>query len=85
MKKLIISGGSTLNGNVYIAGAKNASLPLMVSSILTSEKLTLSNLPHVSDIATMSNLLASLGVEINFDGSSPLQGEKIRVIEQKDC
>lgn len=83
MKKLIISGGSTLNGDVYIAGAKNASLPLMVASILTSEKLTLSNLPHVSDIATMSNLLASLGVEINFDGSSPLQGEKIRVIELK--
>ncbi len=83
MKKLIISGGSTLNGDVYIAGAKNASLPLMASSILTSEKLTLSNLPHVSDIATMSNLLASLGVEINFDGSSPLQGEKIRVIELK--
>jgi UDP-N-acetylglucosamine 1-carboxyvinyltransferase len=81
MKKLIITGGSTLQGDVYIAGAKNASLPLMVASILTSEKLILSNLPHVSDIATMVNLLANLGVEINFDGNNANQGSKARVIE----
>ncbi len=81
MKKLIITGGSNLNGDVYITGAKNASLPLMVASILTNEKLTLSNLPHVSDIATMINLLASLGVEINFNGDSTNHGHKARVIE----
>jgi UDP-N-acetylglucosamine 1-carboxyvinyltransferase len=81
MKKLIITGGSNLNGDVYITGAKNASLPLMVASILTNEKLTLSNLPHVSDIATMINLLASLGVEINFNGDSTHHGHKARVIE----
>ncbi len=81
MKKLIITGGSTLQGDVYIAGAKNASLPLMVASILTGEKLILSNLPHVSDIATMVNLLANLGVEINFDGNNANQGSKARVIE----
>ncbi len=81
MKKLIITGGSNLNGDVYITGAKNASLPLMVASILTSEKLILSNLPHVSDIATMINLLASLGVEINFNGDSTHHGHKARVIE----
>jgi len=81
MKKLIITGGKALNGDVYITGAKNASLPLMVASILTAEKLTLGNLPHVSDIATMVNLLASLGVEINFNGNNANSGNKARVIE----
>jgi UDP-N-acetylglucosamine 1-carboxyvinyltransferase len=81
MKKLIITGGQTLHGDVYITGAKNSSLPLMVASILTSEKLTLSNLPHVSDIATMVNLLANLGVEINFNGNNPNAGNMARVIE----
>ena len=59
MKKLIITGGKALNGDVYITGAKNASLPLMVASILTAEKLTLGNLPHVSDVATISEVFVT--------------------------
>ncbi len=80
MKKLLIRGGNKLNGSVQIAGAKNATLPLMVASILTDEKLTLANLPHVSDIATMANLLINLGIEINFDGHDPEFGGQGRVI-----
>ena len=68
MKKLVITGGKKLIGEIKIAGAKNAALPLLVASILTEEKLTLTNIPHVSDIATMSNLLCHLGVAVNFDG-----------------
>ncbi|MFT7087489.1 MAG: UDP-N-acetylglucosamine 1-carboxyvinyltransferase [Rickettsiales bacterium] len=68
MKKLIINGGKKLFGNVHISGAKNAALPLMVASILTEEKLTLSNVPHVADISTMANLLSNLGVNLNMDG-----------------
>jgi UDP-N-acetylglucosamine 1-carboxyvinyltransferase len=68
MKKLLIRGGKKLQGSVQIAGAKNATLPLMVASILTDEKLTLTNVPHVSDISTMANLLVNLGIEIGLDG-----------------
>lgn len=80
MKKLVIKGGNKLHGSVQIAGAKNASLPLMVASILTDEKLTLTNLPHVADISTMANLLANLGVKISLDGSDKEGGVNGRVM-----
>lgn len=80
MKKLIIRGGNRLHGEVQISGAKNATLPLMAAATLTDEKLTLCNIPHVSDIATMANLLTNLGVEINFDGSDSSDGNQGRVM-----
>ena len=80
MKKLVITGGKKLYGSVQIAGAKNASLPLMVASILTDEKLTLANLPHVADISTMANLLTSLGIKISLDGTDEDRGFNGRVM-----
>ncbi len=80
MKKLVITGGKPLHGTIDIVGAKNATLPLMVASILTDEKLTLSNLPHVSDISTMANLLVNLGIEISFDGTDKDSGNQGRVL-----
>jgi UDP-N-acetylglucosamine 1-carboxyvinyltransferase len=80
MKKLLIRGGRRLEGVVDIAGAKNAALPLMVAAFLTDEKLTLTNVPQVSDIATMANLLENLGIEISFDGSDLELGEQCRVM-----
>ena len=68
MDRIIIRGGRPLNGRIAIGGAKNAALPLMAASLLTDETLTLSNLPHLVDIATMSHLLAELGVDIAMDG-----------------
>jgi UDP-N-acetylglucosamine 1-carboxyvinyltransferase len=60
MKKLIITGNNKgLFGKIAIAGAKNATLPLMVASILTEEPLILTNIPQVSDIANMATLLGS--------------------------
>ncbi len=82
MKKLVIKGGKKLKGSVNIAGAKNAALPIMVASILTDEGLVLSNVPHVKDISTMISLLASLGVELNFDGFEE-DGFEARKIELK--
>ena len=80
MKKLIINGGNKIIGNVQIAGAKNASLPLMVASILTAQKLTLSNLPQVADISTMANLLSNLGVDLVMDGADEDGGHIGKVI-----
>ncbi len=80
MKKLFIKGGKKLHGSVVIAGAKNAALPLMVASILTDEKLTLLNVPHVADISTMANLLANLGIKIQLDGAHKEGGNQGRVM-----
>lgn len=68
MDKIRINGGKRLKGVVKIGGAKNAALPLMVSSLLTEETLKLNNLPHIVDIATMANLLIQHGADLVLDG-----------------
>ena len=65
MNKLIIQGGTQLNGTIQISGAKNAALPLMASSLLTDEPLTLTNMPMLADIKTMRKLLEQHGVQVN--------------------
>jgi UDP-N-acetylglucosamine 1-carboxyvinyltransferase len=67
MDKLIIQGGVPLSGEVRVSGAKNAALPLMCAALLTSEQLTLSNVPHLRDVSTMLRLLAQMGVEVSLD------------------
>ena len=65
MDRIVIRGGRPLKGEIQIGGAKNAALPLMAASLLTSEPLRLSNLPRLADISTMAKLLRKLGVEIS--------------------
>ncbi len=64
MDKIIVEGGTPLNGRIEIAGAKNACLTLMPAALLTDEPLTLTNVPRLSDIRTMTELLESLGAEV---------------------
>ncbi|MBV8505480.1 MAG: UDP-N-acetylglucosamine 1-carboxyvinyltransferase [Alphaproteobacteria bacterium] len=64
MDKICIKGGVPLEGVIPIGGAKNAALPLMAASLLTSETLTLENVPVLADIATMANLLVQHGVSV---------------------
>ena len=68
MEKLLIRGGRRLDGTVQISGAKNAALPLMCTPLLTDEPVTLSNLPRLADIHTLSDLLNHMGVGINIAG-----------------
>ena len=72
MDKLIITGGTPLNGEVAISGAKNAALPILCASLLTADPLHLSNLPHLNDISTMLRLLAQMGVGVTLDGPAGL-------------
>ena len=67
MDKLIIQGGVPLSGEIRVSGAKNAALPLMCAGLLTSEQITLSNVPHLRDVSTMLRLLAQMGVEVSLD------------------
>lgn len=66
MERLIVNGGKRLEGEVPISGAKNSSLPILLSSLLTSEKLILHNLPHLQDVTTMITLLRILKVNITM-------------------
>lgn len=67
MDKLIVTGAGPLDGEVVISGAKNAALPILISSLLVDGRLTLSNVPHLQDITTTMSLLAYLGVELEVD------------------
>jgi UDP-N-acetylglucosamine 1-carboxyvinyltransferase len=62
MDKLIISGGTQLNGAVRMSGAKNAALPILVSTLLADEPVTVCNVPHLHDITTTMELLGRMGV-----------------------
>ncbi|MEI6987542.1 MAG: UDP-N-acetylglucosamine 1-carboxyvinyltransferase, partial [Rhodospirillaceae bacterium] len=64
MDKIRIRGGRPLDGILAISGAKNAALPLMATTLLTDETLTLTNMPRLVDIETMANLLSQHGVDI---------------------
>ncbi|MCI2399145.1 UDP-N-acetylglucosamine 1-carboxyvinyltransferase [Aliiroseovarius subalbicans] len=63
MDSIVVTGGGELQGEIPIAGAKNACLTLMPATLLSEEPLTLTNAPRLSDIKTMTELLASLGAE----------------------
>ena len=64
MDSILVTGNGSLNGVIPIAGAKNACLTLMPATLLSEEPLTLTNAPRLSDIATMTQLLQSLGAEV---------------------
>ncbi|MBN2255725.1 MAG: UDP-N-acetylglucosamine 1-carboxyvinyltransferase [Deltaproteobacteria bacterium] len=63
MDKIVMQGGCRLEGAVNISGAKNAALPIIMSSLLTEGWNTLHNVPDLADIKTVKKLLSSLGVE----------------------
>lgn len=75
MDSIVVKGGRELNGQIQIAGAKNAALTLMPATLLSEEPLTLTNAPRLSDIKTMTQLLQSLGAEV-----TALQDGKVQVM-----
>ncbi|OSQ38362.1 UDP-N-acetylglucosamine 1-carboxyvinyltransferase [Thalassospira mesophila] len=83
MDKIKISGGRRLQGKIAIGGAKNAALPLMAAALLTDETLTLSNLPHLDDITSMTKLLSQHGVALHLNGNAPNGGHTGRVLDMR--
>ena len=82
MQKLVIQGGTPLRGEVRISGAKNAALPIMCASLLTSDALQLSNMPDLHDIATMRKLLEQMGVKAAVQGEEmTLHGAQVDKLE----
>ncbi len=68
MDKLLIVGGRPLSGEVAMSGAKNAALPILCSSLLTTDPVHFTNVPHLNDISTMLRLLGDMGVSVTMDG-----------------
>ena len=81
MDKIIIVGGEKLRGDVQISGAKNASLPVMVSSLLAPGWSTFSNVPNLVDIKTIKKLLRNLGAKIEGEGTVRINTEGINNCE----
>lgn len=68
MDKIRVTGGVPLNGVIPISGAKNATLPLMIASLLTADTLTLKNVPNLADVANLARILRNHGVDSALDG-----------------
>ncbi|MBM4215823.1 MAG: UDP-N-acetylglucosamine 1-carboxyvinyltransferase [Gammaproteobacteria bacterium] len=67
MDKLQIEGGTPLEGEVRISGAKNAALPILAGTLLASEPVAVGNVPHLQDVTTMIELLGRMGVTVTVD------------------
>ena len=67
MKKLVIKGKKKLSGSISISGSKNATLPILASTILSEKKIIIKNFPLVKDVFTMIDLLVSIGLKVNID------------------
>ncbi len=71
LEKIIVHGGRELSGTVHIEGAKNAVLPILAASILAEhDDMVLTNVPILSDVYTMNNVLKFLNLDVNFDEST---------------
>ena len=79
MEKLEIIGGKKISGTVTISGSKNATLPILASTILTNKKKVIKNIPIVKDVETMAKLLSTIGSEVKFDKNN----KRIEILNNK--
>jgi UDP-N-acetylglucosamine 1-carboxyvinyltransferase len=71
MDRIRIVGGQRLNGTIPISGAKNATLPLMIASLLTEDTLILDNAPRLADVELLQRILGNHGVDVMIAGKRP--------------
>jgi len=74
MDRIRITGGRPLNGVIPISGAKNATLPLMIASLLTQDTLILDNVPRLADVRLLQRILGNHGVDVMIAGKRPGEG-----------
>ncbi len=79
MDKLLIKGGARLEGVISVSGAKNAALPILAGTLLASERVQVSNVPQLKDVATTITLLQSLGAEVTFDEKLNVEVDATRI------
>ena len=79
MQKLKIEGGKKISGTIVISGSKNATLPILASTILTNKKVIIKYIPIVRDVETMADLLTAIGSSIKFNKKA----KKIEILNNK--
>ena len=83
MDRIRIVGGQRLNGAIPISGAKNATLPLMIASLLTEDTLILENVPRLADVIQLQRILGNHGVDVMIagkrQGDDPNQGRTVHI------
>jgi UDP-N-acetylglucosamine 1-carboxyvinyltransferase len=85
--KIIVQGGRPLQGEVAVSGSKNAALPILISSLLTSEPCVYQGIPHLVDINTTLKLLSGLGVDVDKDswardsGDLTIRADRVKNVE----
>ncbi len=80
MTRLIITGGEALSGEVRVSGAKNSALPILAATLLTEDKVTLNNVPHLNDITTMMELTGGLGTRFLIDEHMGIEVDASKII-----
>tara|TARA_Y100001968_G_scaffold292816_2_gene298338 strand:+ start:28330 stop:29703 length:1374 start_codon:yes stop_codon:yes gene_type:complete len=79
---LAVTGNSTLSGRIKISGAKNSALVLMAASLLTKEKIKITNIPSLTDIHVMAKILAKMGVKIQKENDTLwIDSKKLNPVE----
>lgn len=73
MVSIRIKGGKKISGEVLVSGAKNASMPIIIASVLTEKPVTLSNVPFVKDVTTLISLLMGVGMNVTMMGDGRLE------------
>jgi len=81
--KLLIKGGTRLEGTISISGAKNAALPILAGTLLATEPVTIGNVPHLKDVATTITLLQSMGAQATFDENLNVEVDGSVVTERR--
>ena len=81
MDKLIITGGTPLNGEIRISGAKNAALPILAATLLADEPVVVRNIPHLHDITTTMELLGRMGVRLVVDEKMAIEADATTIKE----
>ena len=79
MQKLEIKGGRKISGTIEISGSKNATLPILASTILTEKEVLVTNIPIVKDVETMADLLRSIGSNVKLNKKT----KKIKILNKK--
>jgi UDP-N-acetylglucosamine 1-carboxyvinyltransferase len=83
MDRISIVGGRSLHGAIPISGAKNATMPMMIASLLTKDTLVLDNVPRLADVSQLQRILSNHGVDIMVNGKRPgdtaYQGQTLHI------
>src|SRR4051812_4692014 len=82
-ESFVIEGGRSLHGRIQAAGNKNGALPILAATLLTSEPVTLRNVPRIADVETMLELLNDVGAEAEWTGANEVRVNAADVAKQE--